>query len=205
MVRMSSRIAYGAVGLFVAVLSGCTGYVKKTDFDAAISELRSNDQKQQQEIDATTQEMHQKFGQYDTQITALQGRISVDTIAHFDTNQSTLRDEDKQRLDDFAKVMREHHTDAVITAEGFADPSGSAGYNQRLALKRAQAVRDYLVQNGGLNADQVRAVGYGKVANRQVVKGATGDQGMPNRRVSLVTDFVGAGTAAASNSSAGNS
>jgi len=196
MASTSSRIGRGAVGLFVVALCGCSSYVKKTDFDAAIAELRSNDQKQQQEIDAITQEMHQKFGQYDTQITAMQGRINVDTIAHFDTNQTTLRDEDKQRLADFAKVMRDHHADAVITAEGFADPAGSAGYNQHLALKRAQAVRDYLVQTGGLNADQVRAVGYGKVANRQVVKGATGDQGMPNRRVSLVTDFVGGSSTA---------
>lgn len=196
MASTSSRIGRGVVGLFVVALCGCSNYVKKTDFDAAIAELRSNDQKQQQEIDAITQEMHQKFGQYDTQITAMQGRINVDTIAHFDTNQTTLRDEDKQRLADFAKVMRDHHADAVITAEGFADPAGSAGYNQHLALKRAQAVRDYLVQTGGLNADQVRAVGYGKVANRQVVKGATGDQGMPNRRVSLVTDFVGSGSTA---------
>ncbi|WP_232823600.1 OmpA family protein [Dyella sp. C9] len=187
----SSRIARGCIGMFVVALCGCTGYVKQSDFNAAIAELRANDQKQQQEIDAITQEMHQKFAQYDTQITAMQGRISVDTIAHFDTNQSTLRDEDKQRLDDFAKVMREHHANAVITAEGFADPSGSAALNQRLALRRAQAVRDYLVQSGGLNAGQVRAVGYGKVANRQVVKGATGEQGQPNRRVSLVTDFAG--------------
>ena len=191
MVRMSSRIGYGVAGVFAVVLCGCTGYVKQSDFDAAISELRSNDQKQQQEIDAITQEMHQKFAQYDTQITAMQGRISVDTIAHFDTNQSTLREEDKRRLDDFAKVMREHHSSAVITAEGFADPSGSASYNHRLALKRAQAVRDYLVTTGGLNASQVKAVSYGQVKNRQVVPGAHGDKGLPNRRVSLVTDFTG--------------
>jgi len=186
-----SRIGRGVAVLFVAALCGCSSYVKKSDYDATIAELRSNDQKQQQQIDAITQEMHTKFAQYDTQITAMAGRISVDTIAHFDTNQSTLRDEDKQRLDDFAKVMKDHHANAVITAEGFADPSGPAGYNQQLALKRAQAVRDYLVQTGGLNADQVRAVGYGKVSNRQVVKGATGEQGMPNRRVSLTTDFAG--------------
>lgn len=191
MATTRSRIGRGVAVLMVAALCGCSNYVKKSDFDATIAELRSNDQKQQQEIDAITQEMHAKFGQYDTQITAMAGRISVDTIAHFDTNQSTLRDEDKQRLDDFAKVMKDHHANAVITAEGFADPAGSAAYNQQLALKRAQAVRDYLVQTGGLNADQVRAVGYGKVKNRQVVKGATGDQGMPNRRVSLTTDFAG--------------
>ncbi|QNK02866.1 OmpA family protein [Dyella telluris] len=191
MASTSSRIGRCVAGFFVVALCGCTDYVKKTDFDAAITELRNNDQKQQQEIDAITQEMHTKFAQYDTQITAMQGRISVDTIAHFDTNQSTLRDEDKQRLDEFAKVMRDHHSGAVITAEGFADPSGSASQNQKLALKRAEAVRDYLIQTGGLNAEQVRAVGYGEAKNRQVVKGATGDKGLPNRRVALVTDFAG--------------
>ncbi|WP_430387309.1 OmpA family protein [Dyella sp. 20L07] len=188
---MSSRIGYGFVGVFIVALCGCTGYVKKSDFDATIAELRSNDQKQQQEIDAIAQEMHQKFAKYDAQIAEAQGRISVDTIAHFDTNQTALRDSDKALLDDYAKVMREHHTDAVITAEGFADPSGSANYNHRLALKRAEAVRDYLIHSGGLNASQVRAVSYGEAKNRQVVPGAHGDKGLPNRRVSLVTDFSG--------------
>nr|WP_240733962.1 OmpA family protein [Dyella soli] len=176
--------------MIAIALAGCNGYVKKADFDTAVSELRANDQKQQQQIDALAQEMHQKFADYDTKITALQGRISVDNIAHFDTNQSTLRDEDKQRLDEFAKVMRDHHAQALVTAEGFADPSGSPAYNQKLALKRANAVRDYLVQ-AGMSADQVRAVAYGSVKNRQVVKGAKGEQGQPNRRVSIVTDFAG--------------
>ncbi|TBR39064.1 OmpA family protein [Dyella terrae] len=190
MTTLGSRITYGFVGVIAIALAGCNGYVKKADFDTAVSELRANDQKQQQQIDALAQEMHQKFADYDTKITALQGRISVDNIAHFDTNQSTLRDEDKQRLDEFAKVMRDHHAQALVTAEGFADPSGSPAYNQKLALKRANAVRDYLVQ-AGMSADQVRAVAYGSVKNRQVVKGAKGEQGQPNRRVSIVTDFAG--------------
>jgi peptidoglycan-associated lipoprotein len=191
MLPMNGRLRYGLVGAWVLTLCGCTGYVKQSDFNAAISELRSNDQKQQQEIDAITQEMHEKFAKYDAQIAEAQGRISVETVAHFDTNQSTLRDADKPLLDAYARVMREHHATAIITAEGFADPSGAAGYNHRLALKRAEAVRDYLVHSGGLNADQVRAVSYGEVRNRQVVHGATGEKGMPNRRVSLVTDFAG--------------
>jgi peptidoglycan-associated lipoprotein len=191
MARVSSPIGYGFVGVLVVALGGCTGYVKQSDFDAAISELRNNDQRQQQEIDAITQEMHQRFAQYDTQISEMAGRIRVDTIAHFDTDQSTLRDEDKKRLDDYAKILREHHTEAVITAEGFADPSGSADHNKRLGLRRAQAVRDYLIQTGGLNASQVRAVSYGQAKNRQVIPGAHGDKGQPNRRVSLVTDFAG--------------
>jgi peptidoglycan-associated lipoprotein len=175
----------------IVTLCGCSDFVKKADYDAAIAELRSNDQKQQQDIDAIKQEMQQKFAQYDSQITAMQGRISVNTIAHFDTDQSTLRDDDKKQLDEFAQIIKNHHASAVITAEGFADPSGSAAHNSRLSKQRAEAVRDYLIQTGGLNADQVRAIGYGEVKNRQVVKGAHGDEGQPNRRVNLVADFTG--------------
>lgn len=191
MVRMSSRISYGFVCVVVMVLSGCTDMVKKSDFDAAITELRNNDQKQQQEIDAITQEMHQRFAKYDAQIAAMQGRVRVDTIALFDTDKADLREEDKHLLDDYAKVLRDHHTNAVITAEGFTDPSGSAGHNYRLGMRRAEAVRNYLVQTGGLPADQVRAVSYGQVKNRQAIPGAAGDKGLPNRRVSLVVDFAG--------------
>jgi peptidoglycan-associated lipoprotein len=190
------RFAFVPLGLLAIALGGCSQYVKKTDFDAAITELRANDQKQQQEIDSLTQEMQQRFAKYDAAITEMQGRVKVDT-AHFAFGDATLRDEDKPMLDDFAKVISQHHSDALVTVEGFTDPAGSAGYNRRLGMKRADAVRDYLVNTGGLSADKVRAVSYGEAKNRQVDEGKTHDEGQSNRRVTLVVDFAGAGTAAA--------
>ncbi|AND70938.1 hypothetical protein ATSB10_34840 [Dyella thiooxydans] len=187
----TARLALVPLCLMGIALGGCSNYVKKTDFDAAISELRANDQKQQQEIDALTQDMQQRFAKYDAQITAMQGRINVDTAAHFAFGDSTLRDQDKPLLDDFAKVITQHHPDAVITVEGFTDPAGSAAFNKRLGMKRADAVRDYLVNTGGLSADKVRAVSYGESSNRQVEKGQIRDAGANNRRVTLVIDFAG--------------
>lgn len=187
----TARLALVPLCLVGIALGGCSQYVKKTDFDAAISELRANDQKQQQEIDALTQDMQQRFAKYDAQITAMQGRINVDTAAHFAFGDATLRDQDKPLLDDFAKVITQHHPDAVITVEGFTDPAGSAAFNKRLGMKRADAVRDYLVNTGGLAADKVRAVSYGESTNRQVDKGQIRDAGANNRRVTLVVDFAG--------------
>ena len=74
--------------------------------------------------------------------------------------------------------------------EGFTDPAGSTGYNQRLGKARAEAVREYLVGNG-LPEDSVRAVSYGKASNRQVNPGSWGEAGLANRRASLVVDRVG--------------
>lgn len=88
-------------------------------------------------------------------------------------------------------IIAGHFPQAVVTVEGFADAAGSKSYNLRLGKARAEAVRDYLVQTGGLPADQVRAVSYGKSENRQTLKGKWGDGAEPNRRVTLVLDFAG--------------
>jgi peptidoglycan-associated lipoprotein len=193
--RSYQRVAYVSLTVLAIGLSGCQGYVKKADFDSAIGELRAEQQKQQQEIDSLTQQMQQRFAQYDAKIAEMNGRIRVDTVSHFAFNDATLRDQDKPLLDDFAKIMSKNYPQAVVTVEGFTDASGSSAYNYRLGRKRADAVRDYLV-NAGMSADQVRTVSYGKAADRQVLKGKSGDEGEPNRRVSLVVDFAGAQTQA---------
>jgi len=196
---MSSKVYRSlclAVGMTAAVaFAGCTNYVKRSDFDAAITKLQNTDQSLQQQINSLQQDMQSHFAKYDTQITAMQGRIRVDTVAHFAFNQATLQDQDKAMLDEFAKVMRAHHSDALVTVEGLADPAGSTAYNKRLGQKRANAVRDYLVNNDGMAASQVRAVSYGEAHNRQVKPGATHAAGEPNRRASLGIDFAGNDTA----------
>ncbi|WP_233841589.1 OmpA family protein [Dyella sp. 2HG41-7] len=190
------RIAYVSLTALAVALSGCNGYVKKADFDSAIGQIKADQQKQQQEIDGLTQQMQQKFAQYDAKIAEMNGRIRVDTVSHFAFNDSTLRDQDKPLLDDFAKIMSKNYPQAVVTVEGFTDSAGGAGYNMKLGHKRADAVRDYLV-SAGMSADQLHTVSYGKASNRQVLKGKTGDDGEPNRRVSLVVDFAGAQSQAA--------
>jgi peptidoglycan-associated lipoprotein len=170
-------------------LAGCAGYVKRDEFDATIAELRATDQQQQQRLDQLQALMEQRFGEYDARISQVEGRLRVETTAHFAVDDATLRDADKPMLDDFARVIRDHHPGVVVTVEGFTDPSGSAAYNKRLGQRRADAVRDYLVTQGLPDA-QVRAVSYGEDRNRQIHAGATGEQGLANRRVALVIDFA---------------
>ncbi len=189
------RIACLAAGVAAAVaLGGCTNYVKKSEFNAAIAKLQNTDQSLQQQINSMSQDMKSHFAKYDTEITAMQGRISVNDIAHFSFNSSTLRDQDKPKLDEFAKIMRQYHPDALVTVEGFADSAGSVAYNKRLGMQRSDAVRNYLVDTDGMAASQVRAVSYGKASNREVKPGATHAAGQPNRRATLVIDFAGTGS-----------
>ncbi|MDE2149648.1 MAG: OmpA family protein [Gammaproteobacteria bacterium] len=188
------------VGLATVALVGCSDFVKKDEFNAQaaqISQLQNEQAQLKSDVEANKasiadlkNELETKLQKYDAQISQLQGRLRVDMVAHFDFNKSELRDQDKPALNDFASVVHQYHPDAVVTVEGFADPAGSTAYNQRLGLRRAKTVRDYLIADG-MSADQVRAVSYGKARNRQVVPGAWGEKGAANRRVSLVIDFTG--------------
>ncbi|NID14631.1 OmpA family protein [Luteibacter yeojuensis] len=189
--RCHRRVFVISSCLLMGALAGCHGYVKKADFDSTVAELRANDQKQQQEIDGLTEQMRQRFADYDAKIAAMKGRIRVDAAAHFAFNDSTLREEDKPLLDDFAKVVSGNFPEAIVTVEGFADPAGGNAFNRRLGQARAEAVRDYLVSTGGLTADKVRAVSYGEARNRQVLPDKWGDGAEPNRRVTLVIDYAG--------------
>lgn len=190
-----TRMAVLAASFMTLGVAGCSQYVKQSDFSAAIQQLQQKQQDQQQQIDAIKQEMQSQFSKYDAQITAMQGRISIDTVAHFAFNSATLSEQDKPALQDFANTIGKYHPNTLITVEGFADPVGSRAYNRKLGMQRADAVRDFLISSG-LTADQVRAVSYGEDSNRQVVKGASRDRGADNRRVSLTVDATGTGAVA---------
>ena len=49
-----------------------------------------------------------------------------------------------------------------MSIEGHSDGKGTDAYNQPLSEKRAQAVRDWLVKNGGATAAKVTTKGWGK-------------------------------------------
>ena len=70
-----------------------------------------------------------------------------------------------------------------LSVEGHTDSIGTDDYNQQLSEHRAEAVRDYLVQQG-IPADSIQASGFGKTA--PVASNDTPEGRQQNRRVELV-------------------
>jgi outer membrane protein OmpA-like peptidoglycan-associated protein len=70
-----------------------------------------------------------------------------------------------------------------VAIEGHTDSVGSDQYNQDLSERRAQAVRDYFVQQG-IAASAVEAHGFGK--NEPIASNDTPEGRQQNRRVELV-------------------
>src|SRR5690606_15983797 len=84
-----------------------------------------------------------------------------------------------QKVVDF--VQQNPGSDVLI--EGHTDSQGSANLNQALSQRRAEAVRDALVQEG-VDASRLRARGVG--ADRPVADNATAAGRAENRRVEIV-------------------
>ncbi len=79
---------------------------------------------------------------------------------YFDLNQFTLRDDARPVLDAQASWLQ-RYGDVRVRIEGNCDDRGSTEYNFALGARRAQSVKDYLVQHG-VSAGRIETVSYGK-------------------------------------------
>jgi outer membrane protein OmpA-like peptidoglycan-associated protein len=78
-----------------------------------------------------------------------------------------------------------------VAVEGHTDAVGSDDYNQQLSERRAQAVRDYFVQQG-INSSALEARGYGKT--EPIASNDTPEGRQQNRRVELILSGDAIGT-----------
>lgn len=101
---------------------------------------------------------------------------------HFDFDKSTLKPEAKVILNEAAALLQKHER-VVVEVAGHTDSIGSDQYNQGLSERRANAVRDYLIDKG-IRASRLSAVGYGE--SRPVASNDTDAGRAENRRVELV-------------------
>jgi outer membrane protein OmpA-like peptidoglycan-associated protein len=99
----------------------------------------------------------------------------------FEFDKAELRPSDRELLSRIAGILLTSH-DYTISVNGHTDDVGSETYNQKLSQRRAQAVRDYLVQ-AGLPAEILSVEGHGK--SLPLVKGTTEAARAKNRRVEL--------------------
>jgi OmpA-OmpF porin, OOP family len=100
----------------------------------------------------------------------------------FEYNRADLKAGALRNLYQLVTFLRENSTRNVLI-EGHTDSIGSESYNLDLSQRRAEAVRNFLVQNG-ISSERIVARGYGKaypVASNNTEAGR-----QQNRRVEIV-------------------
>ncbi len=102
----------------------------------------------------------------------------------FRSAESTLLSSAQVKLDQVADALLNVRARNLIV-EGHTDSQGSISYNQDLSQRRADAVRDYLVQRG-YPADRIQALGKGK--GSPIADNASPEGRANNRRVEIVIE-----------------
>lgn len=97
----------------------------------------------------------------------------------FDFDKTILRPESFPELDKVVDLMNEN-SGLVIEIAGHTDDKGSDEYNETLSQGRADAVRDYIIEQG-IDEDRITAVGYGE--SKPEVSNETDEGRQQNRRV----------------------
>lgn len=104
----------------------------------------------------------------------------------FDANSARLSNIAKAKLDEVALKMKED-PDARALVIGYTDNRGSDAANQRMSERRAQAVKDYLVQRHGIDAARITTEGRG--AADPVASNDTAEGRAQNRRAVVIITF----------------
>jgi len=98
---------------------------------------------------------------------------------NFETNKATLTG-DSQDILEVAYNSLVANPDVQVEISGHTDSMGSDEYNQALSLRRAQAVKNWLVQRG-IKSDRMKTVGKGE--KEPVASNDTTDGRAENRRI----------------------
>ena len=84
----------------------------------------------------------------------------VESVVAFPFNQSDVQSSQMPSLEHVANYLK-NNPDANITVNGYASPEGTEEYNLQLSQRRADAVKDILVNKYGIAANRINTIGHG--------------------------------------------
>ncbi|PDT76457.1 OmpA family protein [Bradyrhizobium sp. C9] len=107
----------------------------------------------------------------------------IDLEIHFDYNSAEIAKGSTQAVQELGKALSDASMKgSTFVVAGHTDAIGSEAYNQDLSERRADTIKNYLVEHYGLNGSDLVTVGYGKTRP----KDPNAPMDPTNRRVQVV-------------------
>ena len=156
---------------------------------AEAQQAREEQERIRRERDEDLDRLHTAFNQIvETRRTALGLVMSLGSDSmQFNFDKATLRPENRELLSKIVGILLTSKNYGIYVY-GHTDDIGSEEYNLDLSERRAQTVRDYLVENG-IAPEIIASRGFGK--SRPIVPDTNAEARAENRRVEIgIVDTV---------------
>lgn len=107
----------------------------------------------------------------------------VELLVNFEFDRSEVRPQYFDEIEEVANFMAQY-PDVVVELEGHTDSTGTDEYNQGLSERRANAVRDVMINRFNVRASRITARGFGE--SQPATSNSTREGRAQNRRVITV-------------------
>jgi outer membrane protein OmpA-like peptidoglycan-associated protein len=171
-----------------AAQAQATAAAEKAEREAAeANRLRQQAEQEKQQLRAQLlQQLNAVLETKDTD----RGLVVTMADVLFDSGKYTLRPAAREKLAKLAGIVL-GHPGLRLAAEGHTDSTGTPEFNQKLSVKRAEAVAEYL-SGQGVPRDNLSAAGFGET--KPIAENNTSAGRQQNRRVELIVSGEAIGT-----------
>lgn len=109
-------------------------------------------------------------------------QVKINLMIQFDTNKAEILERHTSELDK-ARTFIKKYPGQKILISGHTDSVGAAEYNKKLSQRRADAVKNYLIEEDGINSKDLATKGFGE--EKPIASNDTAAGRQQNRRVEL--------------------
>src|SRR5436309_7720951 len=161
-----SKAAFLSIAL--SILIGVSVVRAQNDPQAAIAKKQAQLERQRIELEKKSLELQQKEldlekarQEFEAQQSGRSLSMNLYGDVLFDYDKAVLKPAAEEALKKVAVVLSQF-PESKVTVEGYTDSKGTKSVNMQLSRERAQAVKDWLVKNGGVATTNIAGKGFGE-------------------------------------------
>lgn len=171
-----------SVAIIILAMTACAKKVVEEQSEVEMPPVEETEEVEviEPEVEAPVAEVEQEQRDRTAELQRL-----LNEYVYFDFDQSTLKEEAILSLQEKARWLKENPEMASFIIEGHCDERGTDAYNLALGSRRADAVKQYLVDIG-LPADMFQTYSYGE--ERPLDEGHYEEAWAKNRRAAFIVN-----------------